>query len=129
MTVLPPPVRPGEAHWSQLLSVPATVPSLAPWPISEDSIIEGSPHLRGRILSRDERSAAGLWECDPCRLDVVVEGDELLVVLSGKLVIQTGQGDTLLLEAGDVTCLPDGTDCAITITESCRCVFQTVAPG
>ncbi len=128
MTVLPPPVRPGEGHWSQLLSIPATVPSLAPWPVAEESIIEGSPRMRGRILSRNDHAVAGLWESDACRLEVVIQGDELLVVLAGKLVIQTGQGETLLLERGDVACLPDGTDCAITVAQSCRCAFQTVAP-
>jgi uncharacterized cupin superfamily protein len=115
-------------HWAQPIGIAGSVASLAPWPLPEDSIIEGAPEVYGRILARDGRAVAGLWECEPGRLELVVEGDELLVVLAGRLVIQTGQGETLLLEAGDVACLPDGTDCVLTVSERCRCVFQAAAP-
>jgi uncharacterized cupin superfamily protein len=114
-------------HWGQLTAIPGAGARLAPWPIPEDSIIEGSPTARGRILARDGRAVAGLWECEAGRIELVVDGDEMLVVLEGRLVIQTGQGETLLLEPGDVACLPDGTDCAVTVTDRCRCAFQAVA--
>lgn len=114
-------------HWSGPTAIAGSAGALAPWPLDEDSIIEGSPQVRGRILARDRRAVAGLWECEAGRIELVIEGDEMLVVLAGRLVIQTGQGETLLLEQGDVACLPDGTDCVLTVTERCRCVFQASA--
>jgi uncharacterized cupin superfamily protein len=113
--------------WGQPTGVAGTGAALAPWPVPQDSIIGGSPRVRGRILAHDRRAVAGLWECEPGRPEFVVEGEELLVVLAGRLVIQTGQGATMLLEPGDVACLPDGTDCVLTVSELCRCAFQAVA--
>ena len=114
-------------HWSAPTAIAGSAGALAPWPLPEEAILEGSPQVRGRILARDHRAIAGLWECEPGRIELVIDGDEMLVVLAGRLVIQTGQGETLLLEQGDVACLPDGTDCVVTITERCRCVFQAAA--
>lgn len=129
MQLTAPPARPAPAdHWAQPIGIAGSVALLAPWPTPEDSIIGGAPEVHGRILARDGRAVAGLWECEAGRIELVVDGDELLVVLSGRLVIQTGQGETLLLEPGDVACLPDGTDCVLTITERCRCAFQAAAP-
>jgi uncharacterized protein len=125
MQLSSPTARPD--HWSQAIGVAAGAGGLAPWPVPAESVIEGAPEVRGRILAHDHRAVAGLWECEPGRIELVIEGDELLVVCDGRLVIQTGQGETLLLESGDVACLPDGTDCVITVSERCRCVFHASA--
>jgi uncharacterized protein len=114
-------------RWAQPTGIAGAGTTLAPWPIPSDSIIEGSPSVTGRILARNRRAVAGLWECEPGRIEFVVEGDELLVVLAGRLVIQTGQGETITLEAGDIACLPDGTDCVVTVSERSRCAFQAAA--
>ncbi|HEY1592359.1 MAG TPA: cupin domain-containing protein [Solirubrobacteraceae bacterium] len=114
-------------RWAQPTGIAGTGTRLVPWPVPSQSIIEGSPHVTGRILARNRRAVAGLWECEPGRIEFVVDGDELLVVLTGRLVIQTGQGETIMLESGDVACLPDGTDCVVTVSERCRCAFQAAA--
>jgi uncharacterized protein len=114
---------------ARLEALHASARLVAPLPFgAADELLDGAPARRGRVLmeSVDGRVSAGVWECDACRVETVVEGDELLVVIEGRLVIQTGQGQTLELGRGDVALLPDGLCCVLTVPERCRCAFHAV---
>jgi uncharacterized cupin superfamily protein len=46
------------------------------------------------------------------------------VVLDGRIVIQTGQGGTLMLGRGDIAFLAGGTTCVLTGPERWRSAFH-----
>jgi hypothetical protein len=69
-----PSATPATERWGQLAGITGTGAALAPWPIPEEAVIEGSPSAPGRILACDRRAVAGLWQCEPDRIEFVVEG-------------------------------------------------------
>jgi uncharacterized cupin superfamily protein len=111
-------------------TLPASAAVSTPWPLpATDELLDGAPERRRNVLweSADGRMSGGVWECEPCRLETHLDGNQMLVVLDGRLIIETGQGETLTLDRGDVGFLPVGTTCVITVTGHCRCAFQQFA--
>jgi uncharacterized cupin superfamily protein len=104
---------------------------MPPWPLAPERVLEGRPHARGRWLgaSRDRGTRGGVWEFDEGRFELAVEGDAVVLVLEGCLIAQTGHGETLTLDAGDVARLPAGLDCVCTVPRFCRCAFVESEPG
>jgi uncharacterized cupin superfamily protein len=98
---------------------------MPPWPLAPERVLEGRAHARGRWLSASDPGGTrgGVWEFDEGRFEPAFAGDAVVLVLEGCLIAQTGHGETLTLDAGDVATFPAGLDCVFTVPRLCRCAW------
>jgi uncharacterized protein len=83
---------------------------LSPAPISAESIIEGQPIARNRLIfaSSDGVSSIFLWDCTAGRFNWFYDLDETICLLVGEISIVDAAGTRHQLKAGDVFNFPAG---------------------
>ena len=84
----------GREGWSALVDPPGTIPS--------------GGNERGVFTSADEAFTTGLWEREPDTWSFERPYDEIALILSGVADIETEDGETLRIQAGDVMVTPKG---------------------
>ena len=104
--------------------------ALAPMPIADEHVIEGSPQATGTILwtSADGKLANGIWECTPGVFSWL-HPDETATVLSGQATVTPEGGEPISLRAGSVVFFPAGTKTRWEISDTLRKTFHLHAEG
>jgi uncharacterized cupin superfamily protein len=64
------------------------------------------------------------WECEPSQFPWQYEDQETASVFEGKVTVETEEGDTVEIEAGDLVTFPRGMKCTWTIHEKIRKVYK-----
>lgn len=101
--------------------------ALDPYPEEEENVVEGSARAGMHVLreSRTARGAqliAGVWESQPCKLELTFEGDETVHVLSGRANVEV-EGRTVELTQGTIASFATGERARWTILEPFRQFF------
>lgn len=93
---------------------------LEPWPLSPDSVLEGSPAASGAVLLRSEdgQKSRGFWRCTPGRFRWTFDYDETLVVLQGRATVVHGTGEVIELAPGVMAFFVRGHDTIWTVHET-----------
>lgn len=86
--------------------------TLEPYPEEEENVVEGSARAGMHVLRESRivggaRLIAGVWECQPCTLDLTFEGDETVHVLSGMASVEVG-GETVEMTPGTIGSFASG---------------------
>lgn len=84
----------GREGWNALVDPPGTIPS--------------GGHEREIFTSGDEAFTTGFWEREPDTWSFERPYDEIALILAGVADIETEDGQTLRIEAGDVLVTPKG---------------------
>lgn len=101
--------------------------ALEPYPEEDENVVEGTAEAGMRVL-RDTRTPggtqliAGVWECQPCVLDLTFEGDETVHVLNGEAVVEVG-GEAVELSSGTIASFKAGERSRWTVRETLRQFF------
>lgn len=78
--------------------------------------------------AEDGSVAAGIWECDPCRVEIEsYPVHEQMTIISGKLLITNAQGNEESFGPGEVVFVSKGSKLTWHITERLRKYFMTSA--
>jgi uncharacterized cupin superfamily protein len=64
------------------------------------------------------------WECEPSQFPWQYEDQETAYVFEGKVTVETEEGDTVEIEAGDLVTFPRGMKCTWTVHEKIRKVYK-----
>ena len=64
------------------------------------------------------------WECEPSQFPWQYEDQETAYVFEGKVTVETEEGDTVEIEAGDLVTFPKGMKCTWTIHDKIRKVYK-----
>jgi len=96
----------------------AAAAELSPEPIPQDWILEGSPAARSKRLAKsdDHTSYIMVWDCTPGRFNWHYNKDETLVVVSGEVFINNGDGRERRLGPGDWAFFPGGSSATWRVT-------------
>ena len=80
---------------------------LEPWPFdnpaSDYRILRGNPRASGRLDhgSNEGQHRVGIWACSEGAFECTELGDELQTILSGRLSLTRGDGETIECGPGD----------------------------
>ena len=79
-------------------------------------------------LAEDGSVTAGVWECDPCRLDIEnYPVNEQMSIISGKLILTNADGVEESFGPGEAVFVAKGSKLTWHITERLRKYFMTSA--
>lgn len=101
--------------------------ALEPYPEEEENVVEGSARAGMHVL-RETRTAAGgqlvagVWESQPCTIDLTFEGDETVHVLSGRATVEVGD-ETVEMTPGTISSFASGESARWRIHEPFRQFF------
>ena len=77
-------------------------------------------------VSEDGSVAAGIWECDPCRMEIEsYPVDEQMTIISGHLIITNADGVEESFGPGEVVFVSKGSKLTWHITERLKKYFMT----
>jgi uncharacterized cupin superfamily protein len=101
--------------------------SMEPIPIDEASIVSGNPMGTGTTLytTPDGRTTVGLYRCTPGTFRHTLETVDCTHLLSGHIVIQADDGETIDATAGDTYILPAGKRVLIDVQETITDIYVT----
>ena len=104
-----------------VFAVPADV-ELAPAPIPQDWIIEGTPQARSKRLatSADGTATVMAWSCTPGRFHWHYRVDETIHFISGEVFVTDENGDSRRLGPGDMVFFPAGSSSIWHVTKEVR---------
>ena len=80
---------------------------LEPWPFdnpgSDYRILRGTPRASGRFDSGDGKGqhSMGIWCCSEGAFECTEQGDELQMIVSGRLILTLADGDSIECGPGD----------------------------
>lgn len=85
--------------------------ALAPVPILEGWILEGTPEARGKVLScsTDEMAFTVMWDCTAGRFNWFYDIDETVCIMEGSVTVRDAAGHSTTLRPGDTFFFPAGT--------------------
>lgn len=107
-----------------------TDPGLVPSPIPRAWILEGSPAARKKNLasSSDRLATTFMWDCTAGRFNWCYDGDEIIHVLEGSVVIEDSAGARQRLQAGDTFLFPAGSRYLWTVSNYLRKIAFVYSP-
>ena len=87
-----------------------TEAELTPVPIPADWVIEGTPQVRSKLLTKtsDRAAAAIVWACSAGRFHWHYDVDEFLHIMSGEVFVTDEKGNVRRLGPGDMAFFPAG---------------------
>ena len=106
---------------SIVMAMPANV-ELAPDPIPQEWVLNGTPTARSKILvrSRDWTSSVVVWDCTAGSFRWTYGQDETIFVISGDAFLLLENGEERRFGAGEVGFFPAGVTCNWRIAEHIR---------
>ena len=103
---------------------------LSPWPLSAESVEQGSPQANGAVLSKseDSRIVRGVWACTPGCFRWMYTYDETIVVVEGTATVRMDSGAQVSLKPGVMAFFARGQGSTWTIHEDFRKAFHADSP-
>ena len=104
--------------------------ALAPVPIVEGWILEGTPEARGKVLScsTDEMAFTVMWDCTAGRFNWFYDIDETVVIMEGSVTVRDAAGHSTTLKPTDTFFFPAGTQFHWTVPRYVRKVAFVHVP-